>query len=351
MPGGCGGVGQKLLRLEAAVKLTNLAGWSRKGTTKIVNAKLAGRPNLYTALAAIYDRFDNPRFRRQLEGCFVSLAVVGLLVHLGLIVLARFIPALNTGLLAGLDLNYLHAVYTPFSFILFYEVLLLVLALPKSHTSSVGKQYEIVSLIIIRRVFKDIGEFRDPADWLSQWDASTTVLLDMVAAALMFLLVTAFYRVRMTVVASPPTRNLDHFIRIKKSVAVLLSLVLLVSAAYNLAQWGVQVFRSGVGTEEMKDLDLFFFPTFFEFMIFTDVFLLIISLPFSKSYEYLIRNSGFVISTVLLRFSLSTPKPYDLAVGLVAMTYGICVLAVFSYFTRVMPVESEKKCQDSFSES
>lgn len=67
-----------------------------------------------------------------------------------------------------LDRNFLHAIYTPFSFILFYEVLLLVLALPKSHTSSIGKQYEIVSLIVIRGVFKDIGEFRDPAAWLTQ---------------------------------------------------------------------------------------------------------------------------------------------------------------------------------------
>jgi hypothetical protein len=48
-----------------------------------------------------------------------------------------------------------------------------------------------------------------------------------------------------------------------------------------------------------------------------------------------------VISTVLLRFSLSTPKPYDLAVGLVAMAYGICMLAVFSYFTRVFPEAKE----------
>ncbi len=47
-----------------------------------------------------------------------------------------------------------------------------------------------------------------------------------------------------------------------------------------------------------------------EFMIFTDVFLLIISLPLFERYEYLIHNAGFVISTVLLRFSLSTPKPY-----------------------------------------
>lgn len=290
---------------------------------------------MYSTLAGFYDRFDNETFRERLEKVFVRLAIVGLLVHLALIALARSIPALKMGLLSGLDLSFMHAVYTPFSFILFYEVLLLVLALPQSHTSSVGKQYEIVSLIIIRRVFKDIGEFRDPATWLSQLDESLMVLMDMVAAALMFLLVTAFYRVRMTIVYERPTKDLAQFIQIKKSVAVLLCGVFIALAGYNLVAWLVDVLVHSQQTGESKDLDLFFFPAFFEFMIFTDVFLLIISLPFSKSYEYLIRNSGFVISTVLLRFSLSTPKPYDLAVGLLAMVYGLCVLGVFSFFSRV----------------
>ena len=287
-------------------------------------------------LAEVYDRCDTASFQGMLEKWFVRLAAGGFIVHLVLIALARSIPALNTGVLSELDRNFLHAVYTPFSFILFYEVLLLVLALPRSHTSSVGKQYEIVSLIIIRRVFKDIGEFRDPVTWMSQFDASMMVLMDMLAAALMFLLVTAFYRVRKTVVRSRPPENLNRFILIKKSVAVLLCGVLLALAAYNLIQWSLEVLGAADGQAVGgMDLDLFFFPAFFEFMIFTDVFLLIISLPFFERYEYLIRNAGFVISTVLLRFSLSTPKPYDLAVGLVAMLYGLCVLAVFAYFTRV----------------
>jgi len=111
--------------------------------------------------------------------------------------------------------------------------------------------------------------------------------------------------------------------------------VLLTVAIFNLLHWAFDVVTQSDRGGEFQNLDLFFFPVFFEFMIFTDVFLLIISLPFSKSYEYLIRNSGFVISTVLLRFSLSTPKPYDLGVGSIAMAYGLSVSAVSSYFTRV----------------
>ena len=256
-------------------------------------------------------------------------------MHLLLIALARTVPYLGAGPLAGLDRNFLHAVYTPFSFILFYEVLLLVLALPRSHTSAIGKQYEIVSLIVIRRVFKDIGEFRDPATWLSQRDEALIVLMDMVAAVLMFLLVTSFRRLSLTVVHSPPHDQLEKFVAIKKSIATLLCFVLLLLAAYNVVEWLTEVVGLRALAGEGKDLDFFFFPAFFEFMIFTDVFLLIVSIPFYERYEYVIRNAGFVISTVLLRISLSTPKPYDLAVGLVAMIYGLCVLGVFSYFTRV----------------
>ena len=167
----------------------------------------------------------------------VRSAATGFIIHLLLIGLARTVPYLGTGLLAGLDRNFLHAVYTPFSFILFYEVLLLVLALPRSHTSAIGKQYEIVSLIVIRRVFKDIGEFRDPMTWVNQRDEAMMVLMDMVAAVLMFLLVTGFRRVSYTVVHSPPHHQLDRFVAIKKSIATLLCLVLLVLAAYNVTEW------------------------------------------------------------------------------------------------------------------
>lgn len=293
-------------------------------------------PQFIPFLASLYDRCTSDKQQGRLEVWIVWFAVTGFLLHLALIALARSVPLLNSGLLANLDRNYLHAVYTPFSFILFYEVLLLVFALPKSHTSSIGMQYEILSLIVIRRVFKDIGEFRDPSTWLTQTDAATMVLLDMVAALIMFLLVTVFRRVSLTVNHSPPHQHLSKFVAIKKSVAVLLCVILLFLAAYNVLHWATGIVATPQGLAGgAEDLDYFFFPAFFEFMIFTDILLLIVSIPFYERYEYVIRNAGFVISTVLLRFSLSTPKPYDLVVGLVAIIYGLCVLSVFSYCTRV----------------
>ena len=65
----------------------------------------------------------------------------------------------------------------------------------------------------------------------------------------------------------------------------------------------------------LGDLDLIFFPQFYEVMIFTNVFSLIASFSISDRFEFVFRNAGFVISTVLLRFSLTSPKPLDIAVA------------------------------------
>ncbi len=54
-------------------------------------------------------------------------------------------------------------------------------------------------------------------------------------------------------------------------------------------------------------------------------FLLIVSPAYYDRYEHVLRNFGFAISTVLLRLSLSTPKPYDVALALIAMLYGLAL--------------------------
>ncbi|MBM4012640.1 MAG: hypothetical protein FJ286_14915 [Planctomycetes bacterium] len=257
-------------------------------------------------------------------------------MHLAAIGLARLFPDLPQTVFKGLDESPLHAVYTPFSVILFYEVVLLVFALTASHTGEIAKQYQIVSLIVVRRVFKDIGGFSDLENWLAEPEAVRAVLIDMAGAVLMFLIVTAFAWLRHVTPKTPIRHDLEGFVQLKKAVAVLLLVVLVGLATLNLASWlGLVDGLPAVIATPPADVDLFFFPRFFEFMIFTDVFLLIVSLAYYDRYEYVFRNAGFVISTVLLRVSLSTPKPYDLLLALTAMLYGLAVLGVFACFLAI----------------
>ncbi len=287
-------------------------------------------------LEKIYDNLASNRSQQRLESLFVTLAIGGFLLHLLLIFCKRSFPDFAPQMTIGISNNFLQAVYTPFSFILFYEVLLLVLALPKSLTSSICKQYEIISLIVIRRVFKDIGSFDDFGSWLTEAETVKIVLLDMGGALLMFLAVTLFYRIRKSVVKTDTPRDLQGFIRFKKVLTLVLGAVLIVLATGNFAAWFVSVTPWDSGTEKnLLNLEEYFFPAFFEFMIFTDVLLLIVSIRYYDRYEYLFRNSGFIISTVLLRISLSTVKPYDLAIALLAIFYGLCLISIFAYYTRV----------------
>lgn len=292
--------------------------------------------SIFRRLATIFDALESPPMRAWFEHVVVVAAAIGFLVHLAAIGVARLLPDQPQTLFVGLDESPLHAVYTPFSVILFYEVVLLVFALAASHTGEIAKQYQIVSLIVVRRVFKDIGSFSELENWLAEPDAVKAVLLDMAGAVLMFLIVTAFTWLRHVMPTTSMHRDLQGFIQLKKAVAVLLLVVLVALATVNLVSWlgwgrGLPVALS----PPPADVDLFFFPRFFEFMIFTDVFLLIVSLAYYDRYEHVFRNAGYVISTVLLRVSLSTPKPYDLLLALTAMLYGLAVLGIFACFSAI----------------
>jgi hypothetical protein len=297
-------------------------------------------------LAAFFDCLHESAKRDLLDTCVVSLAAAGFLGHLLLVAVVNMLPEFPQTIFEGLDRSLLHAVYIPFSIILFYEVILLVFALADSHTGEVAKQYQIVSLIVVRRVFKDIGSFESFEHWLTETEAVKAVLTDMGGAVLMFVLVTIFTLLRRTIPKVAIQRDLVGFIELKKAVAVLLLVVLSGLALLNLAVWLRVLPVSLLGlTQIPENVDLFFFPLFFEFMIFTDVFILIVSLAYYDRYEYVFRNAGFVISTVLLRVSLSTPKPYDIGVALIAMAYGVCVLAVFGWFSSI--VNGQKLSDDS----
>ena len=79
-------------------------------------------------LAAFFDYLHESAKRDLLDTCVVSLAAVGFLGHLLLVAVVNMLPEIPQTIFEGLDRSLLHAVYTPFSIILFYEVILLVFA-------------------------------------------------------------------------------------------------------------------------------------------------------------------------------------------------------------------------------
>jgi hypothetical protein len=104
-----------------------------------------------------YSKLLSEKTKHKSEKIIVSIAIISFLLHLIIIGLVDF-NFININDHSTLLSNPIAAIYTPFSFILIYEVYLLVYYLPKSTTIYIGKQYEIITLIIIRRIFKDLSK-------------------------------------------------------------------------------------------------------------------------------------------------------------------------------------------------
>ena len=124
----------------------------------------------------------------------VAIALVAFLLHLLLIGLRSLdlLPP-HGHYLDELLTNPVAAIYTPFSFILVYEVYLLVFYLPQSITQYIARQYEIITLIIVRRIFKDIANLELTPDWFSR-PSDLQLTCDIAATLILFLLIILFYR-------------------------------------------------------------------------------------------------------------------------------------------------------------
>ena len=109
----------------------------------------------YLTFEKIFSIVFAPKIQKIIEKVILLLAALGFVIHLGLIFLKAQGIIFFSPLYPELFNDPISAIYTPFSLILIYEIYLLLFYLPRSFTSCVSKQFEIISLIVIRKIFKD----------------------------------------------------------------------------------------------------------------------------------------------------------------------------------------------------
>ncbi len=241
--------------------------------------------------------------------------------------------------------NPIAAIYTPFSFILVYEVYLLIYYLPRSITTYIGKQYEIITLIIIRRIFKDISALTLSPDWFSQkYDLQFTY--DILASVIMFFLIYMFYKQsKKKVLLDESDLNKQdgtvRFIRIKKLMALALVPILLALSVYSFSTWLFGILSPSAHTDvDFQNLNNVFFEQFFTVLIVVDVFLLLFSFFHTDEFHKVIRNSGFIISTILIRLSFSVTGLMNTVLIVAAVVFGLVMFYVYNKFEKQMNSEN-----------
>ena len=277
------------------------------------------------------------KVRERGEKIILCVAIGSFVIHLLLITLTRF------GLFGGevtseLLQDPIAAIYTPFSFILIYEVYLLVFYLPQSITRYIGKQYEIILLIVIRRIFKDMGNLELTTDWFKSAD-DLQFAYDIVGTIILFVLITVFYRLAPR--PSSKIKSLDaqpdgirQFVTLKTGISIALTPLLAGLAIFSLTRWiHENLFSVKDLVAASRDINQIFFEDFFTILILIDVFLLLFSFLHSKEFSTVIRNSGFIISTILIKISFSATGLLNVSL----IVSAVLPLAALSAALRVEP--------------
>ncbi len=279
----------------------------------------------------------SPRIKHQSERVILLIAIVSYLLHLMLILLSNYdVIQIESKLLK----NPIAAIYTPFSFILVYEVYLLIFFLPKSISVYIGKQYEIITLIVIRRIFKDIANLEFTTQWF-QSNSDLQFTYDVLTSLLLFFIIYLFYhnivkRVDSTnQKSSMEIEDTARFVHLKKTIATLLVPVLLILAAYTFYIWFKDTWSDyAKGVMAFKNINNIFFEEFFTILIVVDVLLLLSSFFYSDKFHKIIRNSGFVISTVLIKMSFSIEGILNNFLIIGAVLFGLLILIIHNKYEK-----------------
>jgi hypothetical protein len=290
-------------------------------------------PNLMDSL---YTRLLSPSVKLRGERIILTIAIASYLVHLAMILMSgRGWIRIDSELLG----NPIAAIYTPFSFILVYEVYLLIFFLPKSISYYIGKQYEIITLIVIRRIFKDIANLELSSDWFrSAYDLQFT--FDAATSLALFALIHLYYRqvAERNPAATGPAQDEQskrRFISLKRMLAVLLVPMLMVLALYSLSEWILSALSDRTyGMDSFRNINSVFFDEFFTVLIVVDVLLLLASFFYTDEFHHIMRNSGFVISTMLIKVSFSVEGPVNNALILGAVVFGLLIQMVHNRYVK-----------------
>ena len=288
-------------------------------------------------VSKFYNYFLSEKVKEKSEIIIVYVAIISFLIHLAIIGLVN-LDIITIDDNSRLLSNPISAIYTPFSFILIYEVYLLLYYLPKSTAIYIGKQYEIIALIVIRRIFKDLSHIEFSSNWFA---IKNDILFtsDLVAILIMFFLIFIYYKL---VKEGSKNENqtikpeIVKFIHLKKTVATCLVPVFLILSVYSLGHWFYESFFSiGKIVTDIKDINKIFFDDFFTILILVDVLLLLFSFLHSDKFNRVIRNSGFIISTILIKLSFSTDGFLNIVLIVIAILFGVILLKIHNLFDKI----------------
>ena len=175
-------------------------------------------------------------------------------------------------------MSHFQAIHLAFTLILGMEVMELILTISGSLSKSLGKQFEVMALILLRDAFKELSKLPEPVSLTSGIEPVVHIASAGLGALIIFICLGFYYQLRthQNYITNPE--------------------------------------------EQMR------------YVIFADIALVLISQRFMPDFHAVFRNSGFVIGTLIMRLSLSAPWPWNIASSIFAAVFVLALTWATTYF-------------------
>jgi hypothetical protein len=217
--------------------------------------------------------------------------------------------------------NPFDAIRMAFSLILVVEVLELIFTIADSVSLAMCKQLEIMALLLLRESFADISLLGGPPFLEQDWPLLAQIGVTAVSGLLLFACRCIFRRLHTPYGHS----NIRGYVCAKKYISLFLLLTFIVIGIYDLGHMAV------TGDKTV------FFHIFYTVLIFADILLVLTGQYFMPSFQATFRNSGYAVSTLLMRMSMGAQH---LTGALLCVTAGLYLIGLAWTISRFAGRES-----------
>jgi hypothetical protein len=261
--------------------------------------------------------WENPKIIKTISTflviIFIACGICSFLVSQKIIYLGHFNSLFN---------HRFFAVEVVFTILLIFELLSLIFVLPKSVTRSLGKQFELLSMIFLRDAFKEFSHLDEFVLWSDSSKSIINILVYSFGALTIFTIMGFTRKLNREIQLSETYINQFQFVRIKKMLAIFL----LLSFFYIGFNDFITLLQTGVFLHS--------FETFYTALIFTDIVIVLVSLRFTTNYYRVFRYSAFVLATILIRISLTLEPCYNVILGIITTLFVFTLAKVYHYFQK-----------------
>ena len=270
---------------------------------------------IHKLLLPLTDVFDWLQSMWERSATQRSVALCILWVYLAALVMVEMkrMGFLPSWLDAITPKNHFFSIHLAFTLILGLEVMSLILVIPNSLSEAMGKQFQILTLILLRNAFEELSILPEPVSIAEDMWPAVIIGVSGVGAFCVFLCLGLYKHIARVhhFISSAELRM--HYVMSKKILALTLFIIFMVIAVRDCTAF--------ILSGENRN----FFETVYTVLIFADITMVLIAQRYMPAFYAVFRNSGFVVGTLLMRLALSATPIWAPAIAISAALFVLAV--------------------------